>query len=107
MTTRQFVILAQDQSGGGELPPIGTRDELVKMLAPLNTAPDRPGGDILYGPGVTIQLPPDTGPVRQMLLSITEEEIAWHVISRIIKVLECKVLDPSTGMVLGEVPSEP
>ena len=33
----------------------------------------------------------------QMLMSITEEEIAWLVVMRLAKEMEWKILDPETG----------
>ena len=100
MTTQQLVILARGESTGDGLTPLGTRDQIIKQIAIYNTAPEGEGTDILYGPGIRIELPPGD-PVRQMLMTVTEEEIAWQVIMRLAKGLEWKLLDPATGRELN------
>ncbi|MHC4989759.1 MAG: hypothetical protein ACYTGC_02165 [Planctomycetota bacterium] len=80
---------------------IGRREEIVEALAPFNTMPECEGGDELYGPGICIQLPPGSEPITQMLMTITEDEIAWQVIARLVKELPWKLMDPQTGRVLG------
>lgn len=98
----QYVILAQSTNAGNGMPAIGTRREIVTELSPFNTAPERPEGDALYGPGFIIELPPND-PVTQMLLTIVEEEIAWQVIMRLAKHFKWKLLDMASGREL--VPS--
>ncbi len=100
MSSNQFVILARG-SGNGQLAAIGSRREIIDRLACRNTMADREGGDVLYGPGITIQLPPSVDPITQMLMSINEEEIAWQVIRRLVRELDWKLLDPETGRELG------
>lgn len=99
--SKQFVILSEEQRDGEALPPIGSRRDIVASLARYNTAPESEGDDVLYGPGISIELPPGIDPVNQMLMTIVEEEIAWQVIARLVKNLHWKVLDPMTGRVLG------
>lgn len=101
LAASQFVILSRRESTDDGLAPIGTVDEIVRLLTDFNTGPDHEGGDILYGPGIRIELPPNENPVRQMLMTIEEEEIAWMVIMRIARLLEWKILDPSTGRELN------
>ena len=96
-----FVILSPEESSSGGLAPIGTRDEIVKALEPLNTAPERAGEDVLWGPGIRIDLPPDKDPVDQMLLTVVEEEIAFLVIMRIGRICQWRMLDPETGRELN------
>ena len=97
VTTRQFVILSREDARGTELPAIGPRDDIVRSLGVRNTIPERDGEDILFGPGITIELPPGADPITQMLISVTEEEIAWLVITRLVRELNWKLLDPATG----------
>jgi hypothetical protein len=93
-----FVILAANQpSGAGGLAPIGPRDRLLRDLFDCNTGPQREGEDILYGPGIRIELPPGQDPVTQMLLTLTEPDIGWQVLMRLAKRWGWKVLDPNTG----------
>jgi hypothetical protein len=96
VSTQQLVILSRDPSNDDGLAPIGTRDEVLQALSAYNTAPEREGDDILWGPGIRIELPPSE-PISQMLMTLVEEQIAWTVIMRLAKKLQWKLLDPSTG----------
>lgn len=96
MSTQQLVILSRQENTDGALASLGTRQQIVDGLARLNTAPECNGGDILYGPGIRIELPP-AEVITQMLMTIVEEEIAWQVIMRLAKEMEWKLLDPGTG----------
>ena len=101
MTIHQFVILSREEASEEGMAPIGRREEIVKGLSRFNTAPERNGDDILYGPGIRIELPPNEDPIRQMLVTFEEEEIAWPVMVRLAKAFEWKVLDPLTGRELN------
>ncbi len=94
---RQFVLLSQAPQTEDGLPPLATRGQLQALLAPLNTALDRPGSDTFHGPGVELAMMSGEDPVRQVLLSVNDEEIAWPVIPRIAVALKCKVRDLETG----------
>ena len=45
-------------SGGNGLAPIGSRQEIVNDLSRYNTASDGTGDEVLYGPGIRIEIPP-------------------------------------------------
>lgn len=81
--------------------PIGPRAKIVGDLSHFNTAPEREGDDVLYGPGIRLELPPDQNDVSQMLLTITEEEIAWLVIMRLAKAFDWKIVDTTSGRELN------
>ena len=122
--SKQFVILSEHQRDGEPLPPIGPRDEIVRRLSTLNTMPEREGEEVLYGPGISIEMPPGVDPVNQMLMTIVEEEIAWQVIARLVKELgylnrklsflldketgdlSIQVVDKNSGEVIREIPPE-
>lgn len=97
MARRQFVILSRQPAVDGALAPIGSRSSVIEGLAHCNTAPESPGGDVLFGPGVEFELPPGQDPVHQMLLSISDDDIAWVVIMRVAREFGWKILDPQTG----------
>ena len=81
---------------------IASRRELIRDLASRNTSPDGAGGDdVLYGPGVRIELTPGQDPVTQMLVTISEEEIGWMVLGHLMKSFQWKLLDPTTGRELN------
>lgn len=100
VATKQFVILARQMSPGEGLAALGTRAEVFGQLADLNTTPETEGEDVMYGPGIRIEMSPGE-PVTQMLLTVMEEEIAWLVIPRIARTLAWRVLDPETGRELN------
>ncbi|MCP3903710.1 MAG: hypothetical protein GY715_08760 [Planctomycetes bacterium] len=97
VSSHQLVILSRQEPSGDGLAPLGARADVVGRLADLNTAPQTSDDDeVLFGPGIRIELPPGD-PVTQMLLTLIEEEIAWQVIMRIAKELHWKLMDPATG----------
>ncbi len=98
-STRQFVILSGEDSGQtGSMPAIGPRAEIVEKLARANTSPESSDAeDVLYGPGIRVELAPNQDPVSQMLVTVTEEEIGWQVLTRLINHFQWKLLDPNTG----------
>lgn len=77
--------------------PIGTRREILSVLRLLNTAPQAAGEDVLYGPGIEIELPPGLDPVTQMLLKLTDEDVGWDVIRAIAHRTHWRLLDPLSG----------
>ncbi len=98
-SVRQFVILSsRPPAEPGSLVPIGPRRDVLAGLARRNTAPESNGaGDVLYGPGIRIELTPRQDPITQMLVTISEEEIGWMVLTRLINEFGWKLLDPNTG----------
>lgn len=102
MARQQFVILANSTpTPQGAMPVIGKRAEILRGLAGCNTGPETEGDDVLYGPGIRIELPPGQDPVTQMLLTLTEEEIGWLVLMRLAKKFHWKILDPESGRELA------
>jgi hypothetical protein len=102
----QYVIQSQHDDPRG-MANIGSRAEILRDLGRFNTMPDVEDGDVLYGPGIRIELTPGQDPVTQMLLSIVEEEIAWLVIMRLAKTFRWKILDPMTGRELSGATTVP
>ena len=100
MATKQLVILSPHPAGDNGLAELGSRRDVFAQLAAYNTAAERDGDDMLYGPGIRIEVAADD-PVRQMLLTINDEEIAWQVIMRIGRELRWKLFDPATGRELA------
>ena len=97
MASRQFVIMSRQPASDGQLPPLSTRRELLEGLAGCNTAPEREGEDTCFGPGLELHLPPGQDPVRQMLMTISDDDIAWIAIINMAKKLGWKILDPQSG----------
>lgn len=101
MARREFVIQSRNETTDGGLAPLGSRRDIEASLATRNTAPEREGGGRLYGPGIEIDLAPDQDPVLQMLLTVSDEDIAWNVILRLARELQWKIVDPNTGRALS------
>lgn len=99
---RQFVVLSsREADSDGAMAPIGPRREVLSDLFDCNTGPEREDDDVLYGPGFRIELTPGQDPITQMLVTLTEEEVGWQVLTRIIKKFGWRLLDPSTGRELN------
>ena len=76
---------------------LGTIGEVRRDLERFNVAVD---GDpstrnLLYGPGVVVTLPmlDDRDEVTQLLVTITEESIAWSVIMRICRSMRWRMME--------------
>lgn len=76
---------------------LGSRREVIEQLATLNTCPERPDDDVLWGPGLRLELTPGQDPVMQMLLTIVEDEIAWLSVMRLARVCQWRIIDLETG----------
>jgi len=94
MARRELVVLPLEDAGD----ELAGRSDLFAQLAVFNTSPEAPGGDVLYGPGIRIDLPPEQDPVRQMLLTVVDDDIAFSVIRRILGRFAWRILDPISGM---------
>lgn len=97
MQAQQFVIQSQQGASRNGMSPLGPRMVIMENLSFHNTGPDQKDGDVLYGPGIEIELRPDEDPIRQMLLTIIEEDIGWLVLERLAKSFAWRVVDPKTG----------
>ncbi len=106
---RQLVILSsQPPPEGASLAAIGPRKDVLENLALCNTSPEcQDADDVLFGPGIRIELTPGQDPVTQMLVTLSEEEIGWHVLQRFVTEFHWKLLDPSSGREFGAEGSEP
>ncbi len=95
---RELVILARRSGEENGPTPIAARARILEQLEALNTSPEVRDGDVLYGPGIRIDLPPGQDPISQMLLTVVDDDIAWSVIRRLLKTFPWRLLDPITGM---------
>lgn len=97
MSPLVLVILSRTKTKDGSLSAIGSRAEVAYALSLCNTSADIEGGDVLYGPGIEIQLSPNQDPVLQMLFTVTDKDISQPVLKRLHQQLQWKLLDPETG----------
>ncbi len=99
-STRQLVLIHADfiEKPGTTL---GMKREIIKALAPFNTAPDgsplEPG--VAYGPGLRMEMPMvgDKDEVNQILVTVLDEEFAWPVLERVCRGLHWALQDPDSG----------
>jgi hypothetical protein len=109
MSKRQVVILksvdpADDESGG--MPSMGSAAEVADMLARYNTTPDgaKPhpasqdtGVRTLYGPGMLVEMAPQDDEVKQLMVTMTDEDFAFPVLTRACRAFKWTMMDPESG----------
>ncbi|MDP7008574.1 MAG: hypothetical protein QGI78_03285 [Phycisphaerales bacterium] len=100
--SKHFVVQARLEEGSDQRPSLGTREQILEELSHFNTMPEIEGDDMLWGPGIRIELPPSDGEVHQMLLHIVEDEIAWQPISKLARHFKWCVTDLETGRKLTQ-----
>lgn len=85
--------------------PLGTKREVLRMLARYNTAPDgsAEGYGVAHGPGIRVELPmvDDRDEVQQALVTVLEEDIGWAVMTRMSAQNGLRLVDPETGRAFG------
>jgi hypothetical protein len=106
---RRSVVLVKtvDPADEGEgLPAIGDMDEVLDMLSHFNTAPDGgkagEGTEALgliraYGPGMYMEMMANEGEVRQIMVTMTDDDFAFPVLMRICRANHLTMLDTNTG----------
>lgn len=104
---RQIVLMKKRAGGAGaEMTPLGSGEEVLKLLAPYNTAPDGSaasslGTVTLYGPGMTVLMPTTQKIITQLIANLTDEEIALPVLMRACKALGWSMMDMESGRTFG------
>ncbi len=111
VASKRLLVLVPAPANGpnGPLPPtgiLGTVREIRAKLASFNTASDGGtkkslGTEILYGPGILVELPSGQDEVNQALVTLVEEDIAWPVLMRLCRTQNWALQDPSTGRIFG------
>jgi len=100
---RQIVLV---RTVNGQTLSLGTAKELQAVLQDYNMAPDgsnRPsmGTQTLYGPGLVVEVSTSQDEIMQAMVSVSDEEIAWPVLSRLCKAKGWKMTDIETGHTFG------
>lgn len=115
MAKKRIIVLTRFASNlpGAAMVPLGTFGEVVKSLANFNVSPDTsgprgfgssPGVAVLYGPGFIMEVPGDGSPredVNQIMTTVTDEDFAWPVLSRLCKSLGWRMMDAESGRTFG------
>lgn len=110
---RQLVLMKPEPSEDGvvtaELADLGSLEDVLGVFAAFNTAGDGTsagpsGGALLYGPGMIVEIPQpsDNGAgVRQAMVTVKDEDLAWSVLWRLCRKHGWKMVDPETGQSFG------
>lgn len=109
MARNRQLVLSLPAEGGqkvtGELQSMGTIEEVKETFSRFNTAedgsPSRTGMVILYGPGYVVEIPAFGEEVRQAMVTVKDEDIAFPVLWRLCKKCGWKMMDPETGQSFG------
>lgn len=114
---RTLILLKPGSSG--ETPALGSLREVAAALGNCNIAADgsgphgfgeRMGTGVLFGPGMVLEVPlmeepsinRGEGPeIKQVLVSVTDEDFAFPVLMRLCKVNGWQMMDPDSGRTFG------
>ena len=101
------VAPARNSDGPVATGPLGTAREVKETLARFNTAPDGSarsaslGTEILHGPGMVVEIACGSGDVQQAMVTVTDDDVAWPVLSRLCKAVGWRMMDVETGRLFG------
>lgn len=107
---RQVIIIkaaAPSAKTDDGLPALGSLDEIASVLARYNTGSDgspkwRTGPiAMLYGPGFFLEVANSGDDVRQIMATMTDEDFAFPVLSRLCREQRWTLMDPETGRRFG------
>ena len=106
MAKKRQLVLMRSESGPAGLVSLGNAQAVREMLAPFNTAPDGGprksiGTELLHGPGMVVELPTTAPEIMQAMVTVTDDDIAWPVLSKLCKVLKWKMIDLESGQSFG------
>lgn len=106
---------ASAPSSNGGMLSLGTCRQIIEALSRFNVSPDGSGPDLLgetpgmatlYGPGCIVEIPTGGEPdskqeLSQAMITVTDDDFAWPVLSRICKTNSWKMMDPESGRMFG------
>lgn len=107
--SRNILILkttdpAHDDAEG--MPALGTIEELAGIFGRYNTASDNGvradgslSGTMMHGPGMYLEIFSDDAraPVRQVMVTMTDQDFAFPVLTRMAREQGWTLLDPESG----------
>ncbi|CAN5820926.1 hypothetical protein BH11PLA1_BH11PLA1_00160 [soil metagenome] len=106
--SRQVILIrtvdaAADDDDG--LPPMGSLDEVQRVMTRYNTAHDGAAAgraaDMglmrLHGPGLVAELSTGQPEVKQIMVTMTDDDFAFPVLMRLCREQKWTMMDPETG----------
>jgi hypothetical protein len=86
--------------------PLGSPREFLAAVERFNIAPDggtakRMGTQMLYGPGMVVEIPDGQPEIRQALVTCVEQDTAWPVLQALLKATSWKLQDMESGQMFG------
>ncbi len=106
--SRQIILLkaADAKKGDGGLESLGSIQAVTNSLARYNTAPDGSpskgtGIEVLFGPGLYMEMPTGDDQVRQIMVTLTDEDYAFAVLLRVCREQQWTMMDIESGRRLG------
>lgn len=112
MAKKRTIVLINEPAPG-RMEPLGRFDEFHAAVGRFNISGDGsgprglgvvPGMLVLHGPGCIFEVPGDGDPradVSQAMVTVTDEDFAWPVLSRLCKDRKWKMMDPDSGRTFG------
>lgn len=106
MARKRQIVLMRPGGAPGESEPLGSLREVLKALSLFNTAPDgsvrkMAAMEVAHGPGMVVEMPALTPQVTQAMVTVTDEEIAFPVLSRLCRGNGWTMVDLETGRSFG------
>ena len=116
---RSLVLLNPGSGGSDGATPLGSLREVRDALGNCNIAPDgsgphgygeRMGTGVFFGPGMVLEVPFNDDPsinrgegpeVRQVLVTVTDEDFAFPVLMRLCKRNHWQMMDAESGRTFG------
>ncbi|MEL6499279.1 MAG: hypothetical protein AAFZ67_01080 [Planctomycetota bacterium] len=104
MPSRQIVLFRPEdvEDAAAGMVELGSPRGVIRELEPFNTSPDGSKGSslgtlTLHGPGLVVDLPTAADELKQVMVTVVEEDTAWPVLARLCRSLGWKMMDPESG----------
>jgi len=102
--SRQLVLMKGSGTPGKSGGPLGSPQQVREAFASFNTAPDggpspSSGLELLHGPGMTVELAAsgEKSEIQQVMITVTDDDIAWPVLSRACRMNQWTLVDLESG----------
>jgi hypothetical protein len=86
---------------------LGSLKELSDVLGRFNTGPDGAAASpgrltcFFHGPGMIVEVPTGQPAIQQAIVTVTDAEFAWPVLTKLCRALAAKMVDIETGQTFG------